>query len=276
MGSRFRGYIEKGAMPPLHQYFGIPLTTLIYDLIYGQRFSDIHCGMRGITTDAFKRMHLQSQSWEYASEMVVKWSLLRLRVAEVPIKFYKDREGRLSHHKRLGFLSPWLAGWINLKVMLIYGADFFLLRPGIIAFLTGMVIAVYSFLIEPSHPDQSLPLSLLFAGALFAVMGLSASYSGVITRVLYDLCNCDTNNWLDLFAYNRSIYCSLILLFLGGVILLLGIWIEILSQQLSVYYKTLPFILAVLLFYWGSLNFTSMLIVHAILNLRTLKANLTD
>ena len=49
MGSRFRGSIEKGAMPGLHRYFGTPLTTWILNRIYGSNYSDIHCGMRGLT-----------------------------------------------------------------------------------------------------------------------------------------------------------------------------------------------------------------------------------
>src|SRR5688572_21694527 len=71
MGSRFRGYIEPGSMPPLHQYLGTPVTTWLLNFLYASRFSDIHCGMRGITTSALTRMDLQSQSWEYASEMVL-------------------------------------------------------------------------------------------------------------------------------------------------------------------------------------------------------------
>jgi glycosyltransferase involved in cell wall biosynthesis len=72
MGSRFKGSIEEGAMPPLHRYFGTPLTTMILNVMYGTHFSDIHCGMRGATRDALMRMGLVSQSWEYASEMVLK------------------------------------------------------------------------------------------------------------------------------------------------------------------------------------------------------------
>src|SRR5690242_11058565 len=51
MGSRFRGSIEEGAMPGLHRYFGTPLTTWILNRIYGSRYSDIHCGMRGLTRE---------------------------------------------------------------------------------------------------------------------------------------------------------------------------------------------------------------------------------
>jgi len=80
-------------MPKLHRYFGSPATTWIFNRIYGTRFSDIHCGMRAVTLDAYKRMDLRSQSWEYASEMILKASKLRLRCSEVPVRFYKDREG---------------------------------------------------------------------------------------------------------------------------------------------------------------------------------------
>src|SRR6267378_2187065 len=83
MGSRFRGSIEPGAMPPLHRYFGTPLTTWILNRIYRSRYSDIHCGMRGLTKDALIRIDLTSMGWEYASEMVLKAARIGLRIAEV-------------------------------------------------------------------------------------------------------------------------------------------------------------------------------------------------
>ena len=129
MGSRFRGYIEEGAMPPLHRHFGTPLTTAILNFLYSSKFSDIHCGMRGITKAALQKIRLESQSWEYASEMVLKSACLSLRTTEVPVRFLKDREGRSSHMKRGGFFEPWRAGWINLRAMFIYHADFFVLAP---------------------------------------------------------------------------------------------------------------------------------------------------
>src|SRR2546422_4107 len=124
MGSRFKGYIEPDAMPALHRLFGTPLTTNILNFLYSTGFSDIHCGMRGITTDALIRIELESQSWQYSSEMVLKSVCLKLRTAEVPVRFLKDREGRVSHLKRSGWLEPWKAGWINLEAMFVYGADF--------------------------------------------------------------------------------------------------------------------------------------------------------
>ena len=142
MGSRFRGYIETGSMPPLHQYLGTPVTTWILNFLYGSRFSDIHCGMRGITLEALRRMDLQSQSWEYASEMVLKSVRMKLGTAEVPVRFLKDEKGRLSHHKRAGWFSPWHAAWINLKAMFVYGADFFLYRPGLMLLCAGLLLTL--------------------------------------------------------------------------------------------------------------------------------------
>src|SRR5580704_15956887 len=140
MGSRFRGYIEPGAMPPLHRYLGTPVTTWILNVIFSSHFSDIHCGMRGISKAAFVRMGLRSQSWEYASEMVLKSVHMKLKTEEVPIRFLKDREGRLSHHKRSGWFSPWAAAWINLRAMFVYGADFFLFWPGVVMALFGAAL----------------------------------------------------------------------------------------------------------------------------------------
>jgi hypothetical protein len=94
MGTRTHGVIEPGAMPALHRYFGSPATTMMFNLIYGTRFSDIHCGMRAITLSALKRMELESPGWEYASEMILKARRLGMRTTEVPVRFWKDRGSR--------------------------------------------------------------------------------------------------------------------------------------------------------------------------------------
>ena len=69
--------------------------------------------------------------------MVLKSVHMRLRTEEVPIRFLKDREGRLSHHKRSGWFSPWQAAWINLRAMFVYGANFFLFKPGLLLLALG-------------------------------------------------------------------------------------------------------------------------------------------
>jgi glycosyltransferase involved in cell wall biosynthesis len=186
MGSRFKGSIAPGAMPALHRYFGTPVTTLILNLMFGSRFSDIHCGMRGLTRDALARMDLRSQGWEYASEMVLKSVHMDLVTVEVPINFLKDPEGRLSHMKRRGWLEPWRAGWMNLRAMLTYGVNFFLLNPGVILLLLGLVFLIPLMLGPVEVGAVTFSLNTMLLAMAVATLGLSMVFSGAIASVLFD------------------------------------------------------------------------------------------
>jgi glycosyltransferase involved in cell wall biosynthesis len=187
IGSRFAGKIESGAMPPLHRYFGTPLTTWILNRIYGSRYSDIHCGMRGITRAALLKVDLGSQSWEYASEMVLKAARLDLRTAEVPISFYRDRAGRLSHHRRSGLLSPWVAGWINLKVMLVYSPDSFLLKPGAALLVFGLVVSFFLAFGSIRIGGMGFNLYWMLLGVTSATLGYGCIQVGILARIMHGL-----------------------------------------------------------------------------------------
>ncbi|HEX6504793.1 MAG TPA: glycosyltransferase family 2 protein [Terriglobales bacterium] len=215
MGSRFRGYIEPGSMPRLHRYFGTPFTTWLLNVLYDSRFSDIHCGMRGITRAALCRMDLQSQSWEYASEMVLKSVHMRLNTAEVPVRFYKDQDGRLSHHKRSGWLSPWKAGWINLRAMLVNGVDFFVLKPGLILLALGLMLTIPLALGPITVGPITFSLHWMLAGLALTVLGLQSFFCGCIAQILYDFSGRSTRKWLNIFRYDRSIVCSALALLAG-------------------------------------------------------------
>jgi glycosyltransferase involved in cell wall biosynthesis len=205
MGSRFKGSIEAGAMPALHRYFGNPLTTFILNRIYGTHFSDAHCGMRALTREAWERLQLTSQSWEYASEMVLKAARLRLRTAEVPVRFYKDRAGRVSHHKRAGWLSPWWAGWINLKVMFLYAADFFLLAPGVMLFLVGLLLSASLIGGPYSLGGVGLNLHAMMLGVTLATVGYGAAQMGVLARSWYNFDPEWRRRWVRAWTYDRGV-----------------------------------------------------------------------
>ena len=215
MGSRWKGSIEEGAMPWLHQHLGTPVTTFILNRLYGSKFSDIHCGMRGITKDALERMDLQSQSWEYASEMVLKSVHMELRTTEVPVTFLKDREGRLSHHKRAGWFSPWQAAWINLKAMFIYGSDFFVFKPGIVLALLGMLLVVPASFGDVDLGAVTLSLNWQFFGLAMLVVGLQGFFLGCIAQVLFDYTGRYSRRWLSAFPYTRTALIAFGLVLVG-------------------------------------------------------------
>jgi glycosyltransferase involved in cell wall biosynthesis len=215
MGSRWKGYIEPGSMPRLHRYLGTPVTTWILNVVFSSNFSDIHCGMRGITRDALERMDLQSQSWEYASEMVLKSVHMDLQTAEVPVRFLKDPEGRLSHHKRSGWLSPFKAAWINLRAMFVYGSDFFVFKPGIALTLLGLLIVVPTTFGDLDMGTVVLSLNWQLLGLALLLVGLQAFFLGCIAKVLFDYTGRDSRRWLRVFPYTRSTLIAFGLVVLG-------------------------------------------------------------
>lgn len=218
MGSRFRGSIERGAMPPLHRYFGTPITTWILNVIYGSRFSDIHCGMRGITLSALQRMKLRSQSWEYASEMVLKSVHMGLQTAEVPIHFLKDRRGRLSHHKRSAWYSPWAAAWVNLRAMFVNGANFFLFKPGLVLLALGLALVVPLTFGPVTIGPITLSIYWMLLGLSLSILGLQCVHMGILAKVFFDVRGVESAKWLRIFSYNRSMLVTAALL-LSGVFL---------------------------------------------------------
>jgi glycosyltransferase involved in cell wall biosynthesis len=205
MGSRWKGSIEPGSMPGLHQYFGTPFTTWILNRVYGSKFSDIHCGMRGITRDALERMDISSQSWEYASEMVLKSVHMGLRTAEVPVRFLKDREGRLSHHKRSGWFSPFQAAWINLRAMFVYGSDFFLLKPGLLLTLVGLLLTVPLSFGSIDLGSFSLSLNWQILGVALLAVGFQTFLLGCISQILFDYTDQHSRRWRRVFPYTRTV-----------------------------------------------------------------------
>lgn len=264
IGSRYKGYIEPGAMPKLHQYFGTPVTTWILNLIYGTRYSDIHCGMRAMTLEALHKINLQSQSWEYASEMVLKAAKHRLKTAEVPIRFYKDKAGRLSHHKRSGWLSPWLAGWDNLKAMFIYAPDFFLYIPGIISSLIGFLLTA-SLLVGPYRIGPfALNLHWMLLGMTLTTVGYSALQLALLAKVYYNFDPEFTQRVLKIFSYNHGTLAGIFAI-LFGLLLDLILVLNWIKSGLRLTEISHPGVFGLLLIILGFQTFTFTLLLHMLL-----------
>ncbi|MCL5783758.1 MAG: glycosyltransferase family 2 protein [Patescibacteria group bacterium] len=215
MGTRIKGWIEDAAMPKLHRYFGTPLTTLILDKLFNLNFSDIHCGMRAMTKEALLKIDLKSRSWEYASEMVVKSGLLKLKSTEVPIHFYKDKKGRMSHHKRAGWFSPWYAGWINLKIMLLYAPNFIFFIPGFCSLTLGILITIVStfgLLNQFKYHFALLGFLLTTIGYLIIQLGVFSKIFSDLNKYYKDPITTFINKYLN---YNRGVISGLLMSLIG-------------------------------------------------------------
>jgi len=125
MGNRFRGGIASGAMPPLHRYLGNPVLSFLGRAFFGTPVGDFHCGLRAFRRDSVIALGLNSPGMEFASEMVVKASIARLDIREVPTMLMPDGRSRPPH------LRTWRDGWRHLRFLLIYAPRFLFLYPGI-------------------------------------------------------------------------------------------------------------------------------------------------
>jgi len=134
MGNRFRGGIEKGAMPFLHRYLGNPVLTALGRLFFHSPCRDFHCGLRAFRKDSYERMNIRSTGMEFASEMVVKASLLRMKVSEVPTTLSPDGRSHPPH------LRTWHDGWRHLRFLLMYSPRWLFLYPGLASILLGLAI----------------------------------------------------------------------------------------------------------------------------------------
>ena len=183
MGNRFKGGIEKGAMPFLHYYLGNPVLSYLGRLFFKNKIGDFHCGLRGFRIDFIKSIDLITRGMEFASEMVVKSTMNDAKIAEVPVVLRKDKRDRPPH------LKTWRDGWRHLKFLLIHAPKFLYVLPMIIILLSGVTITTLTFsnnLKLNSGPILGLntfvsgllliTLGIMFFGFLISVNSISKSF----------------------------------------------------------------------------------------------------
>jgi glycosyltransferase involved in cell wall biosynthesis len=194
MGNRFRGGIESGAMPLLHRYLGNPVLTGIGKLLFGSPCNDFHCGLRGFRKDAIANLELQTTGMEFASEMVVKATLHKMQITEVPTTLSPDGRSRPPH------LNTWRDGWRHLRFLLMYSPRWLFFYPGIFLILGGL-LATLSLLPSPKVHSllySSTAMTIGFQIVMFAlftkVFGISEGLLPEDKRLnrLFDYLNLET------------------------------------------------------------------------------------
>ena len=211
-------------------------------------------------------MRLQSQSWEYASEMVLKSVHMRLRTAEVPVRFLKDRKGRLSHHRRAGWFSPFHAAWINLRAMFVYGAEFFVFKPGLSMLALGLVLCIPLSLgpirVGPVH----FSLYWMLLGLTLTLLGLQSFYLGCLAQVLHDYTGRARRRWLRVFKYTRTVAMSFVAFVAGLALSLLLVADYIRSGLALTPADPVPYhgVLGLMLVISSFMTFTFVLLLHAV------------
>ena len=176
MGNRFRGGIAPGAMPPLHRYLGNPVLSGLGRLFFPCPVGDFHCGLRGFSREAFDRMKLQTTGMEFASEMVVKATLLGLQIAEVPTTLSPDGRSRPPH------LRSWRDGWRHLRFMLLFSPGWLFLYPGLLLMTIGLGVGGWLLPEARQLGGATLDVNTLAYSALAVMLGFQSVLFAVFTR----------------------------------------------------------------------------------------------
>lgn len=216
MGNRFKGEIKKGAMPGLHRYLGNPVLTTLGRCFFRSPVGDFHCGLRGFNRVAILRLQLSTGGMEFASEMVVKATLRKLKITEVPTTLSPDGRNRPPH------LRSWRDGWRHLRFMLLYSPKWLFLYPGLVLILAGCVIGGWILPAPRQMGGTTLDIHTLLYAALAVILGVQSVLFALFTKVSGVL-----EGWLppdkrlDQFLERHAMETGLLL---GGVLFFLGLF----------------------------------------------------
>ncbi len=221
MGNRFLGGIRDGAMPFLHRYLGNPVLSFIGRLFFKTPIGDFHCGLRGFRREAFLAMDLRSSGMELASEMVVKASLMGMKMAEVPTVLSPDGRNRAPH------LRTWRDGWRHLRFLLIYSPKWLFFYPGLLFVFLGAVLSGTLVLGRVEIAGIVFDVHTLLYTSMMIVVGCQFVFFYLLSRVFA----AETGLLPRTASFERSMrYFNLERgLLMGGVFLLTGVFLSVMA-----------------------------------------------
>lgn len=174
VGDRYAGGIAPGAMTWSHRYIGTPVISMLLKVMSGAQSTDSQCGLRAITADALRRLELQTDGMEFASEMLLKASRRGLAVADAPVP-YAERIGEAK-------LDTVRDGWRHLRYLLLASPNYLFTVPGFVLVALGAALLLLSL---PSAEIRlgGLRWQPIFAGGIFFVVGMNALLLGFAARL---------------------------------------------------------------------------------------------
>jgi glycosyltransferase involved in cell wall biosynthesis len=176
MGNRFAGGIAPGAMPFLHRHLGNPVLSWLGRLFFRIPTHDFHCGMRGMRRDAVLGLGLRTTGMEFASEMVVRSALARLRMAEVPTTLRPDGRSRAPH------LRTWRDGWRHLRFLLAFSPRWLFLYPSLALIAVGVVAVLALFVGPVTFGTVSFDVQTMVVAATALILGTQGAGLALVTR----------------------------------------------------------------------------------------------
>jgi glycosyltransferase involved in cell wall biosynthesis len=203
--------IQPGAMPWLHQYVGNPILTGLLNLFFRTGISDAHCGMRAVRREVLPRLDLRTTGMEFASEMVIRASKEKLKIAEFPIE-YHPRGGESK-------LSSFRDGWRHLRFLLVHSPNHLFIVPG--ALLAGLgTIIVVAVGAGVDFFGRAWGVHALIGGALLMIVGTQVLALGLCAHAYGTYFMGEQDPWFDRMRARFRLEHGLLM---GGAFMLIGV-----------------------------------------------------
>jgi hypothetical protein len=203
--------IQPGAMPWLHRYVGNPILTGLLNLFFRTGVNDAHCGMRALRRDVLPRLDLRTTGMEFASEMVIRASKERLRIAEFPIE-YHPRGGESK-------LSSFRDGWRHLRFLLVHSPNHLFIAPGAVLAGVGTLIVVF-VAAGLDFFGRAWGVHAIIGGALLMIVGTQVLALGLCAHAYGTYFMGERDPWFDRMRARFSLEHGLLL---GGLFTLVGL-----------------------------------------------------
>jgi glycosyltransferase involved in cell wall biosynthesis len=218
------GTILPGAMPWKNRRLGNPVLTFIGRFFFKCPAHDFHCGLRGFTREVFEKLDLQTTGMEFASEMVIKATLKRFKICEVPITLHKDGRSRPPH------LKPWRDGWRHLRFMLLYSPRWLFLVPGLLLSALGIIFAAALSVNDIKIGGIELNVGTLMMACMAVIVGFQLVAFAFFTKVFAiaeGLLPEDPKltRVFKIFTLERGIVAGLVVLLVGTILFLRALWL---------------------------------------------------
>jgi glycosyltransferase involved in cell wall biosynthesis len=210
IGNRMQN-IQPGAMPWLHRYVGNPLLSGFLNLLFRTGVDDAHCGMRAVRRDRLSELDLRTTGMEFASEMVIRASKKKLKLAQFPIE-YHPREGESK-------LSSFRDGWRHLRFLLVHAPNYLFILPGALMSVVGALVEL-TVVAHLGIFGRYWDIHAVIAGALLAIVGTQVLALGVCAHTYATYYMSDHDPWFD---WVRSRFRLEHGLLAGGTIALVGV-----------------------------------------------------
>jgi hypothetical protein len=178
--------------------------------------------MRGFTKALFERLEQRCLGMEFATEMIIKASLNREKITEIPITLHPD--GRLSHATHL---KTFRDGWRTLRFFLMCSPRQLFLWPGIALCLLGFLGYAVAWPGLKIHGIRFDAHTLLFASGflmcgyqsiLFAVFARTIAYTEGLLPAQKNLIR-----FFNIVNLEKGLAASALVMLLGIALLLMSV-----------------------------------------------------